>query len=545
MTLRARAFEKRLGKLLRGAIKGLPRRDRPKGRRIGGQGAEAFIGVLLIGVIGGGALGALHQSTGMAEVYVALWSILWSLVAANKWQMIEQKGYLAVWHCMPIQPAELHRAFTREAAPYLLLWPLFVFALYGGVVVSSESIKVGKWLLLSIGQGAVIAVTGIHLAAFLKLTRFRLAIATGALAIGLLALYPPARAVIVREAPAINAVLPAGWVAHLLGANSWREWMFALPLAVLFAAVPASLGRIRKRFAELDIWRVEETDEVDEVEAMHAEIVEQIMQPRGPTEIEDDLLTRGLAAAPLGERDRIEAFVFGKFSERQRKAADFLWPFVLGWTRQWKWAARLLLIIVVLAAAARPLLASDWLVAALIYIVAWLLPLGAVAGGGSPIFRKYYAPGGFAPFYSVFPVSYDDLYSTMLKANFWRLLAWAPMFVLFAGVIGYLAENSFLLGTLAGMRMVALSFVAQPVWVGSRIHTGSTMVREISVLALIPLGFGGLVLSVAGLVMPMKLQFVVATFAAVAVISKLIQLTLRAVYRGRSLDLMERPKGGR
>lgn len=537
MTLRSRAFERRLRKL-GGVAKRLPLGER---RRL-----EGFFGVCFLGLIGAAALATVHENQGGAEVFVSLWSLLWSLIAANKWLELEQKGYLAIWQCVPIQPEELHKALMRDFVPQLFGWPILVLFLYGGVFFNPNPLTLGQWLGLGIGQSLMVIAAGIHLAAFPKWRRFSFALSGLAVTVGLAPVWHEAtRSVMLGEGAAINAIIPAGWVAHLFSANSWREWMFVLPIAVFLAAVPASIRRMRRRFAEMEIWRAEESEIVDVAEAAQAEIVEQIMQPRGPTEIADDLLTSGLAEAPVIERDRIEAFVFGKFSERQRKAADFLWPFVLGWTRQWKWAARLLLISVALAAAARPLLASDWLMAALIYIVAWLLPLGAVAGGGSPIFRKYYAPGGFAPFFSVFPVSYDDLYSTMLKANFWRLLAWAPMFVLFAGVIGYLAENSFLLGTMAGLRMVALSFVAQPVWVASRIHTGSTMVRELSVLALIPLGFAGLVLSVAALVMPMKVEFVVASFVALAVISKLIQLTLRAVYRGRSLDLMERPKGAR
>jgi hypothetical protein len=153
------------------------------------------------------------------------------------------------------------------------------------------------------------------------------------------------------------------------------------------------------------------------------------------------------------------------------------------------------------------------------------------------------APTGglFAPIYAMFPVSYDEILTVVLKVNVIRCVAAFPMLAIYGAIAAGVLHHPVLLGITLAAKVTVSSIALQPLFFALRISSGTNDSRtnrlSWHLLWIIPV-----ILALAGclfLVFNSKSDWMAAIFMiAVSILSLSIIVVQRRLYRFGKFDLL-------
>lgn len=453
MKLRLTAFERPVRAMAKREVNASAalRKER---RGIKRAGSVQWVGSMLIWIAIAVGMGLKAGRLGPAqrvELIAIIGAYIVTIILAGRWKTLESESQAPLWRCLPLSGVDILRANLRTFRVNVWAIPVIYAAFYFAVASVAEGFSMGRACAMVALQTAATICAGLHFAAYLSGTRAAAWLVWAGVIFVALAFFDAGRALLLQMAPALQTGLPWGWAQRVAHGNDSRDWMFAAPLALWFAAAPASARRIRAAFLEKGPWRLDPTfDDEGPAEDDGRREGNAVAGSRGPTEIEEAIRGVELKGAERPAMDWIERLVFRAWNAEQRGVAEFLWPFPRNWAGALRTAGRILPVLAVIA----------WTLQRYLWdrggSAVWLLIGLAVTFGAAPVGST--APGLGAtgssgvimPMYGIFPIGYDALYKTLLTANRIRVALWAPLYILYAAGIGWSLE-----GNAAGVATIA------------------------------------------------------------------------------------------
>jgi hypothetical protein len=490
--------------------------------------------------LGSGLLSALVTSVPLTLFMAAFWH---ARLAAHP---------EPIWYVLPLSRAHLYRLRTRQFNKSFLYWGTLVLFAYLAIYVRGEIHSVSAAFALGVAQTIVIWTCALHLAAGFP-TFMRSLARLGLLALLVIGLGPTfgITAAALREAgPTLAAILPAGWTHHALAGSGWRDRVCVIPLALLLAAIPFSLRRLRTQFFETIFWQPEASDDESSQESVesiqHAALLQNGMRGRSWREVCETLVAE-LLRSNRPREEWIEMLVENVWSEEQRELADFLWCNRRGWTIGWKRAVKSMAVCFGLGAVAR--FVFEWPIAQFVVLTAG----GLLALQAAPIlpsanaFRSIPSTGAFSPLYAPFPVSASAIYRTLRAAAIVRWIAWMPLAIIYGAAIAAQTGVDISHGGGIGLGCAALTFALQPAFITMAMGRNTTIVSAGWKLIFACLVF--LVLSLVAVFIVALLEpaaggwpVIVGACIAIWISSKSAQLLREFLYRRRGIDQLHRPQ---
>ena len=443
-----------------------------------------------------------------------------------------------VWHVYPFAPAEVFRERLRTFAWTLVYFAPIVLGGSAGLYMRGEIQSIPAAIVHGLVQTAMIVISGLHVTAYFQQHRGKIGWNAVLFVIVLiLGTFIPTIADKLRDSSSlILAILPAGWIHHVVSGLSWREWIYLLPILILCIALPQSLRRIRHNFLHSPVWSTD-------LEG----------QSLNPSEVDEDEVEAtedgGIALARVStniNKGPLEVAVSKLWNDDQRQTAAFLWPGERAWTAFWIWSAKFMLVFVVVAAIGRFIFNFD-------LIVGVALALGGFASlAASPLFsratglRQHGALGVFSPMYAAFPLAYDSLYKTLRAVALVRWLTWMPLILLYAAAIAWLSElNTILVLKIAfkiGLMLLALQPGIITLWLSYNCSITRRWPVVLIVLLLLILGGAmfAFILTSGETTVPVAVNL--GLLAAIWILAKAAQLLHRTLYRSGAMDLLSKPR---
>ncbi len=568
MRLHSAAFERNLRRQIRQRLRRSPqlRREYRASRKVRtGVWTRRCSRLFWTGLVAACVLGAWNATQHAATALAVL--NLWSLILAL-WAAQDLLGYLGgapdlpALMVLPVADGDIvaweQRQFVRRSGIVLL-------DLLAGLIGLTWLLRVALWgwwvavALAALGWGLILALA-FHAATWLPRFPHR-ALASGLVFLGCGAvatrhLFDNASVTALDHlAPALNRLLPSGWVPSLfellLPGRQWATLALLAPVAIVLGGVGTAVRVLRNR------WSLDERvapaagdmvpGEAREV-APAVETSDAPASPRlGPTAIEE-LVGSGAGLQPLAwsQQGWLEARLWQWLEPRERVLAEFAFPNGIALTRPWWRLARLWAgasVVGLLAGRLEPRLEIAviglGLFVTLCQAVARVLDTGAA-------FRAMFSSGVRIPLHAGFPIGFKELAHLLLKYSAIQVPLLVPFMMASGALVGHLAGFGVVAGVVPGLKAALLLGAGRCGLLALAFSAGTndtTRFRGRTILLLaVVLGQAGLflALSITGLV----LSYPAYAWLCVALAAADAYLFLRVYgrfYDANRFDLMSLP----
>jgi hypothetical protein len=268
---------------------------------------------------------------------------------------------------------------------------------------------------------------------------------------------------------------PSGWVNYAsmqsARAHDFQALLLLLPVGLIVAAARASFLHLRTGYSLPE--PVFGNSEPELNADNFAQFVRKSPTP-GETEIQDRITSRDfIRPANWPQLGWIENVAARMMSRRQRLVIEFLVAGEPRWTGKLRWG----MVLTAISSVAVLFFGEHggFIVFFPAYLIATaLLPLSGNEWRG---LQCYPTAGLFAPIYSMFPVSYDEILTVVLKVNVIRCAAAFPMLATYGAISAAVLHQPALLGITLAAKVTVSSIALQPLFFALRISSGTNDTR--------------------------------------------------------------------
>jgi hypothetical protein len=546
MKVISRGFEKRLRRKVRAELRSDRKNKRlPKGKVFqrsvltwSTQGWFSFIFAFILI-----SFAASHDQPDLAYAALALWTIATVFKRALLFQnLIYASNDLEVFYQLPISDDHI---FSVQWSKFLVQSSGLFFNLalaYGGLaLVSGFDGRILFIAILTAAAQTILSIAlSVHVAAWAR--RIPLNAISSLLSVTAFALiffwssFPAALPGIINLGYWSN---PCGWLNYasvkFAGAHDYQALLLLLPITFIVASARVSLLHLRAGYALPE--PIFGNSEPELTEENFPQFGSHPPVP-GETEICDRIASRDFMR-PSGwpHLGWIEKIAARSMTGRQRLVTEFLVAGIPGWTGKLRWG------IVLTAISSVAVLFFGEQGGFIIFFPAYLIATALLPLSGNEWRGLQTAPTGglFAPIYAMFPVSYDEILTVVLKVNVIRCVAAFPMLAIYGAIAAGVLHHPVLLGITLAAKVTVSSIALQPLFFALRISSGTNDSRtnrlSWHLLWIIPV-----ILALAGclfLVFNSKSDWTAAIFMiAVSILSLSIIVVQRRLYRFGKFDLL-------
>jgi hypothetical protein len=546
MKLISRGFEKRLRRKVRAQLRSSPQNKRSL---TGGvfhrsvltwstQGWFSFIFAFILI-----SFAASHDQFDLAYAALAFWTTATVFKRALLFQnLVYGSSDLEIFYQLPISDSAI---FSIQWIKFLVQSSglFFILALaYGGLalVPGFDGTILIIAILTAAAQTVLITALSVHVAAWAR--RVPLNLISSLLSVTAFALiffwssFPAALPGIINLGYWSN---PCGWLNYasikFAGAHDYQALLLLLPITSIIAAARVSLLHLRAGYALAE--PILGNSEPELTEENFSRFGVQTPIP-GETEISDRIVSRDFLRPSgwphLGWIERIAA---RSMTGRQLLVTEFLVAGLPGWTGKLRWG------IVLTAISSIAVLFFGEQGGFIIFFPAYLIATALLPLSGNEWRGLQTCPTGglFAPIYAMFPISYDEILTVVLKVNVIRCAAAFPMLAVYGAISAGVLHHPVLLGITLAAKVTVSSIALQPLFFALRISSGTNDTRTgrllWHLLWIIPM-----ILALAGclfFVFNSKNDWKAAIFmVAASILSLSLILVQRHLYRSGKFDLL-------
>ncbi len=499
-----------------------------------------------------------HAATGIA--LITLWSLAWVSIAAQG--VLTHLFVSGDLRTLALLPAPMPLVFRWEmwkwwrASPGLLTDLLAGYAAMG--VFWDEP---AKWMTVvpaALGSWAAMHALALFCAA--RFRRIRYPMINAAIFImsaGLVMGHQFVGGILLdlldQAAPAIDVLLPSGWVPSLLlltkGTALWAGPVLVLGTGAILYSAPSSLKRLRKGYKFGEPVLPQASDILPRRISSRAESIDSESRLRvGPTVIEEIISRREFLAEPAWPQNGwLEKRLWAWLDPREKVLSDFAFAGGVAMTQSWKKIFRntvIMLVAVFVTGFTVPEYQLFPLIGGLVVTV--LQVLGQIILAGTA-FRRVFCSGVIVPFYAVYGIGFRELSRFLLKCTVIQV----PLTVLFAvmccGAIVCVTKQPFVMTFLLTLKAAGLLLASRFIFLV--FHFSSTtndftfrsIIGSLLLLVLLACGAAFLLFAIACMAVPNSL---LAWFFWVLALgsSYLFFWIYGLIYRYGKTDLMKMPR---
>ncbi|HLX71673.1 MAG TPA: hypothetical protein VKV04_18835 [Verrucomicrobiae bacterium] len=444
MKLHSPRFERSLRRAVKKTVRSSPelRREARAGRKSrqirSGALFRPLLSLGLAVLVGNVTKEKGHPATGLAVL--TLWCLAWlTFRVQNLLVILYASNDLQALSMLPVT---MPLVFRWEMWKFWRGAPLLLIDLLGGyIALAIFWNQPAAWLMVL--PAALLSWAVAYSLVLLCTARFRrlpyavISLAFLFLGIGLIMLHSvignAALQLLDQFAPALNFVLPTGWVASLVlswSTHSFLGLLFLLPIAAVLNSFRSSLALLRKDYQFREGLQREVSDIVPpSVQTGIARPANPQTPLRvGPTMVEEIITSRQFFAAPQWEnRGRLEKWLWNWLQPREKVLAEFAFANGVNLTRPWLKVLRNLAVVataIFLTGLVAPTMQIWALVVGLMITGVQVLAQATMSGTA---FRRMLCSGLVIPFHAVYGIGYRELSRLLLKVTALQ----APFILLF------------------------------------------------------------------------------------------------------------------